>query len=135
MFKKIMSKNKTLAIIISKDYSNDVTEFFTSNDFPLQISFMNRPIKECIQAHIHNKIPREISITSEVLIIRKGKLRVDLYDDDKTYVVSQVISEGDVLMVIDGGHGFEMLEEVEMLCIKQGPYLGVQDKERFVNTK
>ena len=39
---------------------------------------------------------------------------------------------GDVILLIQGGHGFEVLEEVEMIEVKQGPYVGERDKTRFV---
>ena len=34
-------------------------------------------------------------------------------------------------MLVSGGHGFKVLEEVEMIEVKQGPYYGEQDKVRF----
>ena len=72
-----------------------------------------------------------MNYTKEVLVIRKGKLRVDFYEDNQTYIESHTIEEGDVILLAYGGHGFEILEDCEMIEIKQGPYLGEQDKVRF----
>jgi hypothetical protein len=71
---------------------------------------------------------REVYQTQEALFLRRGKLRVDLYTAAGVYLESRV---GDVILLIQGGHGFEVLEEVEMIEVKQGPYIGDQDKLRF----
>ena len=131
LIKKIEFKDKTLAIIIKNNYSKDGVEFFTPNDFSQQLAYMKHPKGKRIDAHIHNIVKREVSYTKEVLVIRKGKLRVDFYDDDKTYIESHIVEQGDIILLAFGGHGFECLEEVEMIEIKQGPYVGEQDKVRF----
>lgn len=131
MIKQIEHNGKILAIIIKANYSKDGVEFFTPNDFSQQLAYMKHPKGKKIEAHTHNVITREVNYTKEVLVIRKGKLRVDLYDDDKNFVEDHIVSEGDVILLAYGGHGFECLEEVEMVEVKQGPFLGEQDKVRF----
>jgi mannose-6-phosphate isomerase-like protein (cupin superfamily) len=74
---------------------------------------------------------REVTITQEVLLIKSGKVRVDFYDDDKNYLESTIVAKGDVILLAGGGHGFEMLEESEIIEVKQGPYAGEKDKVRF----
>jgi mannose-6-phosphate isomerase-like protein (cupin superfamily) len=76
-------------------------------------------------------VSRNVHYTQEVLLIRKGKLRVDFYDDDQHYLESRMLEEGDVILLATGGHGFEVIEEIEMIEVKQGPYAGDQDKTRF----
>ena len=129
--KQIEHNGKILSIIISNDYSKDGVEFFTPNDFSQQLAYMKHPKGKRIDAHTHNIVPREVSYTKEVLVIRKGKLRVDFYEDDQTYIESHIVNQGDIILLAFGGHGCECLEEVEMVEIKQGPYLGEQDKVRF----
>lgn len=131
MIKKITHNGKLLAIIIKKDYSKDGVEFFTPDDFSQQLAYMKHPKGKKIDAHTHNIVKREVNYTKEVLVIRKGKLKVNLYDEEKNYIESHVVSEGDVILLAYGGHGFECLDDVEMVEIKQGPYLGDADKVRF----
>ena len=131
LVKKIEFDGKTFAIIIKNNYSKDGVEFFTPNDFSQQLAYMKHPQGKKIDAHLHNVVKREVSYTKEVLVIRKGKLRVDFYRDDKSYIESHIVEQGDIILLAFGGHGFECLEEVEMIEIKQGPYLGEQDKVRF----
>ena len=76
-------------------------------------------------------VHRNVVMTQEVLFIKKGKLRVDFYDDYEDYLESKILDEGDVILLVSGGHGFTVLEEVEMIEVKQGPYSGDADKKRF----
>jgi len=84
-----------------------------------------------IQAHVHNIVKREIDTTQEVLFIRRGKVRVDFYSDTKVFLESRMLFSGDVILLASGGHGFEMMEDTDIIEVKQGPYLGENDKERF----
>ena len=92
---------------------------------------MNRKKGYKIQPHIHQKIERTIQFTQEVLFIKKGLVRVDFYKGDKTYLISKLLNQGDVILLSSGGHGFEMLENSEIIEVKQGPFAGNIDKTRF----
>jgi mannose-6-phosphate isomerase-like protein (cupin superfamily) len=122
---------KTHAIIIRNDYRSDGIKFFTPDDFSQQLAFMKYPTGKLIQPHCHNSVEREVQFTQEVLVIRKGKLRVDFYDAFQKYLESRVLIAGDVILLADGGHGFYVQEDLEMIEIKQGPYAGEMDKVRF----
>lgn len=131
MIEKILHEKELLAIIISGKYSQPGIHFFTPDGFSQQLAYMNHPEGKVIQPHVHNPVPREVEYTQEVLIIRKGKLRVDFYDNNKVYLESRVLEAGDVILLASGGHGFTVLEEIEMIEVKQGPYAGERDKTRF----
>ena len=92
---------------------------------------MKHPKKHVITPHTHNFVSREVNFTKEVLFIKSGKIRVDFYDDEKNYLESMVLNQGDVILLAFGGHGFEMLEASEIIEVKQGPYAADQDKTRF----
>jgi hypothetical protein len=121
-----------LAIIVRSEYHEPGIHFFTEDPLSQQLAFMRHPAGRLIQPHVHNPVPREVQFTQEALFIRKGRLRVDFYDADQRYLESRILGPGDVILLIQGGHGFEVLEEVEMIEVKQGPYVGEHDKTRFV---
>jgi mannose-6-phosphate isomerase-like protein (cupin superfamily) len=131
MINKITHDNKLLALIISRQFNKPGIHFFTPDDLSQQLAYMNHPAGKVIQPHVHNPVPREVKYTQEVLFIRKGKLRVDFYNDDQQYLESRILEAGNVILLVTGGHGFEVLEEVEMIEVKQGPYVGERDKTRF----
>jgi hypothetical protein len=80
---------------------------------------------------VHNPVPREVHFTKEVLFIRHGRVKIDFFTDHQIYIESRVLETGDVILLSEGGHGFEILEETEMIEVKQGPYAGEEDKTRF----
>jgi len=131
MFEEIKTKNDILAIIVRSNFSHPGIKFFTPDDFSQQLAFMSHPAGKIIDPHVHNPVKREVHFTKEVLFIRKGKLRVDFYDDDRNYIESRNIGAGDVILLSSGGHGFEVIEDIEMFEVKQGPFAGDSDKTRF----
>jgi mannose-6-phosphate isomerase-like protein (cupin superfamily) len=131
MVQKITNKDQLLAVIIRTVHKSEGIQFFTPDNFSQQLAYMNRPKGYIIQPHVHNLVPREVTLTQEVLFIKSGKVRVDFYDDAKNYLESTVVNRGDVILLAAGGHGFEMLEPSEMIEVKQGPYCGEEDKVRF----
>jgi len=131
----IFYQNKTLAIIIRSEFKKDGIKFFTPDEFSQQLAYMHHPKGKLIEPHVHNVVIREVQYTQEVLFIKRGKLRVDFYNDNQVYLESRVLSEGDVILLATGGHGFEVLEEIEMIEVKQGPYVGELDKTRFTGVK
>ena len=131
MIKKILHDDHLLAIIVSHEFNEPGIHFFTPDDLSQQLAFMRHPLGKVIVPHVHNFAPREVHYTQEVLFIRKGKLRIDFYNNKKDYLESRVLQEGDAILLVSGGHGFEVLEELEMIEVKQGPYVGDHEKTRF----
>jgi mannose-6-phosphate isomerase-like protein (cupin superfamily) len=131
MIEEITYKDQVLSIIIPSEFREPGINFFTPDSFSQQLAYMKHPKGKSIQPHIHKQVRREVFYTQEVLLIKKGKLRVDFYNDEQEYLESRILKGGDVILLIKGGHGFEVLEELEMIEVKQGPYVGNNDKVRF----
>lgn len=132
MIENITDHNQLLAVIISHQYDQPGVHFFTPNELSQQLAYMRHPVGKVIQPHVHNPVPREVVYTQEVLFIRRGKLRVDFYNNQQEYLESRILQSDDIILLVTGGHGFQVLEEVEMIEVKQGPYMGEQDKTRFI---
>jgi hypothetical protein len=129
----IHSGASTLAVVVRGWISTPGISFFTPGNFSQQLAYIQHPSGRKIAPHVHNIVRREVTQTLEVLFVRKGRLRVDLYDDHHRYVESRVLVAGDVILLVSGGHGFETLEPVEMFEVKQGPYAGDADKTRIAS--
>lgn len=132
---RVTHEGRLLAVIVRNDFREPGITFFTEDELSQQMGFMRHPAGKVIEPHLHNHIARSVNYTQEALFIRRGKIRVDFYSDARSYLVSYVLQTGDVVLLISGGHGFEVIEEVEMIEVKQGPYAGDQDKTRFVATR
>ena len=124
-----------LAVIIRADFQADGIVFATPNELPQQLGYMKRPAGYEIDPHVHVLKRYDVQYSSETLFIRKGKMRIDFYSEDRQYLSSEILTTEDVVLLSRGGHGFEMLEESEIIEVKQGPYESDNDKIRFEGVK
>jgi mannose-6-phosphate isomerase-like protein (cupin superfamily) len=131
MIEKVEQKGLVLALILRGTFSVPGIHFFTPSDYSQQLGYMRHPSGKIIPPHYHQFKERAVMRTQEVLFLRRGRLRVDFYGQDQAYLESRVLAAGDVILLAAGGHGFEALEEIEMIEVKQGPYVGEEDKVRF----
>src|SRR4051812_20266972 len=109
----------------------DETTFVTPAAATLQAGYVVHPAGYEIAPHTHRHTERRIMNTGEVLVVLRGRCVVDVYDDDRRCVASETLSQGDVLVMVSGGHGFRMIEDTVLFEVKQGPYLGPDEKETF----
>ena len=128
---KIEHDGELYALIVRDEFSRPGISFFTPNDLSLQLAYIHHQAGKTIEAHFHNPVPRTLSFSQETLFIKRGRLRVDFYDNQQTYLESRELKAGDVILLVKGGHGFKVLDELEMIEVKQGPYAGDHDKTRF----
>ena len=134
MIERILFGKRLLALIVRGKYRNKKgITFFTPSDSTQQFGYMKHAKKYFIKPHLHKKRSTKISYTSEVILILKGKLRVDFYNLEKKYLFSKILKKKDIIMLVHGGHGFKVLRDIEMLEIKQGPYSLIKDKIKFEN--
>jgi len=131
MIERICHKDKLLSIIVRASFQKDGIEFFTPHDFSQQLAYMKRPKNYSISPHIHNEVTRQVTLTNEVLFVKSGKIQIDFYYQKEKYLESRILNAGDVILLANGGHGLTMLEESEIIEVKQGPYAGEADKTRF----
>ena len=90
MIEKIINKKKLLAIIVRKKYrKKNGINFFTPNNLNLQCGFMKHKKNYVIKPHQHIKRLTKILMTTEVIILLKGILRVDFYVNNKKYLFSK----------------------------------------------
>ena len=131
MIERVESGGTVLAIILRNGVMEPGIHFFTPGEYSQQLGCMRHPAGHVIEPHVHNPVTRAVHFTHEALFLRRGRLRVDFYTDAKTYLESRELGAGDVILLVAGGHGFEAIEEIEMIEVKQGPYVGDADKTRF----
>lgn len=131
MVEKVVKNGILLAIVIRRNYTNEGIEFFTDDSFSQQLGYMKRPKNYTIRPHKHLEVKREVTQTQEVLFIKSGRVRIDLYGDNENLHSSLELEKGDLILLASGGHGLTMLEQTEIIEVKQGPYSGDKDKVVF----
>jgi hypothetical protein len=128
---KIEHQGQPLAYIIRAAMTPDKTTFLTPPEFKQQVGFVVYPKEGEIARHVHKPLERHLVGTSEVLILKKGHCLIDIYNDERELVATRELFEGDIMLMVGGGHGFRMLDDTVFIEIKQGPYTGIDEKERF----
>lgn len=127
----IKDGERILSVVIRHSVMPDKTTFITPNEFTQQAGFVVYQTYGKIANHTHKPIERLITGTPETLFIRKGKLIAHFFNEAHEQRGETVLEAGDILMLVNGGHGFTMLEDSVLFEIKQGPYTGLDEKERF----
>jgi hypothetical protein len=119
---------RVLAYVVRADASAEATSFVTPGALNLQLGFVVYPRGGRVPAHRHRPLPRTTTGTAEAVLVRSGRCEVDLYDAARARITC-ALGPGDLILILGGGHGFRMLEDTVLLEIKQGPYLGLPEKE------
>jgi hypothetical protein len=127
----IYADNRLLAIIVSRKYEPGETEFVTASDLNMQVGFVKYPAGGRVQDHEHRPLERHLVGTCEVVLVRSGKTEVSLYNPERRLVAQRLLEAGDLLFIVNGGHGFRMLADTVLLEVKQGPYTGLDEKVRY----
>ena len=138
MIEKIKYKNKLFALIVSGNYRNKKgITFFTPDDTTQQFGYMKHKSGHIIKPHKHKKRITKILSTTEVIILLKGILRVDFYNQKQKYLFSKILRKKSIILLVHGGQGVKVIKDVEMIEVKQGPYNIEKDKVKFneVNEK
>ncbi len=132
MIETVYNNNEIVAMIIRSNFESEKDiNFITSEKSFLQVASMSHPKGKIIDAHVHKHITRKITATQEIILLKKGSMRIDLFSESKKYLESKNLTCGDIVLLISGGHAFEILEDAFFFEFKQGPYLGTNDKVRF----
>ena len=130
-FEVISWEGAPLAYVIRASLAPEATTFLTPREFKQQVGFVVYPERGEVERHVHRQLHRELTGTSEVLVVRSGRCEMDVYNDAQELVATRELRQGDVMLMVGGGHGFRMLEDTVFLEVKQGPYTGIDEKERF----
>jgi oxalate decarboxylase/phosphoglucose isomerase-like protein (cupin superfamily) len=133
MIHEIKKDNVILARHITADEIKEGLSFFSEDFESIQVGSWNYQSGKALMRHIHNEVERKIMRTQEVLYIIEGKIEANVYDLDENLVETLVVGKGDVLVLLDSGHGYQILEDgTKVLEVKNGPYLGAEiDRRRF----
>jgi uncharacterized protein with PhoU and TrkA domain len=127
----IASGDETLAYIVRASPVPATTVFATPDECLQQVGFVVHGAGSEIPRHFHRPVERAIVGTPEVLVIRRGRCEIDIYDSDEELVATRELRPDDVMVMVGGGHGFRMLEDTILLEVKQGPYFGPDEKRQF----
>ena len=130
MIDRIEYEGKLLALVVRWGVVPEGVNFFTDAENSLQLGVLRHKQGFRVKAHLHRRSAKTIEDVQEVLYIERGKVEVEFYNDSGTKIGATILNTGDTILQICGGHGFNILEDSQIIEIKQGPYRGVEaDKQ------
>lgn len=127
----ISSLDGPLAYIVDGCWQPTKTEFLTPDDFGQQMGMIVYGKDDAIIPHVHLPVTRTVEGTTECILVRSGACEIDIFDSGRNPVATRSLKQGDIILLLGGGHGFRMTEDTVLFEVKQGPYVGNADKERF----
>ena len=131
---KIKEENTILAIIIRNADWEDGLNFISSEEDYQQVGFWGYNRGKELAPHIHLITPRKVLRTQEVIFVKKGCIRADIYTEKEVFLKSVELGEGDTIILLRGVHGYEVLEDhTKVLEVKNGPYLGAERDRKRIN--
>lgn len=122
--KIISDDGAIIAIVVRKEYYKEGVNFVSKDEYPLQLGVSVYKKGNKIKPHFHLEKEIVTNKIQEVVHIDCGLTIVNLYDSYGNNFKSLKLSTGDTIFFVEGGHGFEMLEETKIIEVKQGPYDG-----------
>lgn len=131
LIEEVHSGKQLIAIIIRAGWIPEKRTFVSSNEANFQLGYFVYAAGNEVPRHSHLPCARTIHETSEFVLVRQGRCEMDLYGEDQRLLRTVELRQGDAALLLAGGHGFRLLEDTVLLDIKQGPYRGPEEKERF----
>jgi hypothetical protein len=127
----ITADGQPLCYVIRGQVHPSNTTFITPPEAKQQVGFIVYRKGGVIARHVHRPLERHIIGMAEVVVVRSGSCQIEVYDEQENLVAVRDLHQNDVVLMVGGGHGFKILEDTILLEIKQGPYLGADDKRLF----
>lgn len=135
MVEIIENDGTSFALVLRRNIKTEGVKFFSSDDMSLQLGILKHKQGANVKPHIHRPTKKIINNVQEVLHVEYGVVECNFYNDEGKKVKSTILNEGDTILLINGGHGFNILENSKIFEIKQGPYTGVEDDKTHIEVQ
>jgi hypothetical protein len=120
------------AEVIRGDTRVEQTTFFSPAESSFQFGLLAHQAGFVEPPHLHRSITREISDLQQMFVVQRGVVAVQLYSDDKVLLKEVILRVGDAIVLIHGVHAIRVLEDMQCISVKQGPFLGTEKDKVFV---
>jgi len=123
------------AEIIWADAHVNKTTFFSPAESSFQFGLLAHEAGFIEAPHYHRPVERSISDLQQMFVVQRGVVVIDLFDDDGNKLREIRMQSGDAIVLIHGVHAIRVIEDVQCISVKQGPYLGEEHDKIFVDVK
>lgn len=120
------------AEIILNDTRVEQTTFFSPPDSSFQFGLLAHKAGFVELPHYHKAVPRVINDLQQMFVVQRGVVAVQLYSDQGRLLREVVLRPGDAIVLIHGVHAIRVIEDMQCISVKQGPFLGTEQDKVFV---
>jgi hypothetical protein len=121
------------AEIIWADARVEKTTFFSPAESSFQFGLLAHAAGFTEPPHYHKPVQRTITDLQQMFVVQRGVVVVELYSDEGTLLKEIEMHAGDAIVLIHGVHAIKVLEDMQCISVKQGPYLGEEQDKVFVD--
>jgi hypothetical protein len=130
-FEIIEHENVLFAEIIRSDAKSDITQFYSASNNSFQFGLLANTEGYIEEPHYHHPVQRTIKDLSQMFVVQKGVVAVDFYDSNGREFRSVTLERGDAIVLVNGAHRIRVLEDMQCISVKQGPFLG-DEKDKVI---
>lgn len=132
----IKDKDQTLVLILRNGDFPEGLNFHTQDSDFVQLATWNYNKGKKSSLHGHKIVDRIAKRTQEIIYVKKGRIRGEIYGDDDGFLKEIILNQGDLAIIFAGGHMFETMKDgTQILEIKNGPYLGLEKDKREIHAR
>jgi hypothetical protein len=102
------------------------TRFFSPATSSFQFGLLAHGAGFIEPAHRHHPVRREIADLQQMFVVQRGVVAVAFYKPDGQMLHEVTLRRGDAINLIDGAHSVRVIEDMQCVSVKQGPFLGDQ---------
>ena len=114
------------AEIVWADTRVEETTFFSPSESSFQFGLLAHKAGFVEPPHYHKPITRTINDLQQMFVVQRGVVAVQLYSDDGDLLREIVMHPGDAIVLIHGVHAIRVIEDMQCISVKQGPFLGTE---------
>jgi hypothetical protein len=111
------------------------TRFFSDAKSSFQFGLLAHGAGFVEPAHVHHPVKREIGDLQQMFVVQRGVVAVTFYKPDGSLLREVTLRTGDAINLVHGAHAVRVIEDMQCVSVKQGPFLGDQLDKINVTTR
>jgi hypothetical protein len=123
------------AEIIWSDIRVEETTFYSPPESSFQFGLLAHSAGFVEPPHYHAPFERHIKDLQQMFVVQRGIVAVELYSDDGNLLKEIILRQGDGIVLIHGIHAIRVIEDMQCISVKQGPFLGPEKDKVFAEVK
>jgi hypothetical protein len=130
----IEDKGVRFAEVIRVNASVSKTTFYSPAESAFQFGLLAHKAGFVEPAHRHKAVVRQISDLQQMFVVQRGVVAVDFFDARGAKVAEVTLRAGDAINLVHGAHSVRVIEDMQCISVKQGPFLGDENDKVDIKT-